>query len=72
MSDRIGALWVKESKNGQKFMSGNIEIDGQKIDVVVFKNDKGDNPKRPDYSILKSKPRQEEAPTRKFTGYVPF
>lgn len=60
-NNRIGALWIKEGRKG-KFMSGNVEIDGVKVDIVVFKNDKGDNPKRPDYSILKSEPRGESKP----------
>jgi len=47
----IGALWLKEGKSG-KFMAGNIEVNGEEIGVMVFKNDKGDNPKRPDYRIM--------------------
>ena len=59
MADSIGALWEKtSSKTGDKFMSGNIEVNGQKIDVIVFKNDKGDNDKKPDWKILRSQPRQ--------------
>jgi hypothetical protein len=48
---RIGGLWIKESKNGQKFMSGNIEIGKSKLNISVFKNDKSENPNRPAYSI---------------------
>jgi hypothetical protein len=71
MSDQeknIGGLWLKESnKTGKKYMSGNIEIDGRKIKVVVFKNTKKDqsNPadeKKPDYRIFESKPMQQQAP----------
>jgi uncharacterized protein (DUF736 family) len=59
MADSMGALWEKtSSKTGDKFMSGNIEVNGQKIDIVVFKNDKGDNEKKPDWKILRSQPRQ--------------
>lgn len=50
MASRIGGLWLKQGRQG-KFMSGEIEINGKKIQIVVFKNDKGDNPKRPDYTI---------------------
>jgi hypothetical protein len=64
----IGGLWLKESnKTGKKYMSGNIEIDGRKIKIVVFKNTKKDanNPadeKKPDYRIFESKPMQQQAP----------
>ena len=54
----IGALWVKEGKKG-KFFSGNVEIDGQKVDIVIFKNTyKEEGSRQPDYKILKSQPRQ--------------
>jgi hypothetical protein len=56
--DAIGALWEKKDKNGKTFYSGQIEISqSQKINVVCFQNDKGDNPKKPDYKIFKSEPR---------------
>ena len=42
-------------------MTGTIELNGQKTEVVVFPNDKGDNPARPDYRILLSKPRDQQA-----------
>lgn len=47
---KVGALWLREGQKG-KFMAGEIEIGDKKISVMVFKNDKGDNPKRPDYTI---------------------
>lgn len=59
----IGALWLNESKSGTKYMSGVIEVDGQKIKVVVFRNkykEEGDN--KPDYRILKSEEQQQSAP----------
>jgi hypothetical protein len=58
MADSIGALWVKTSAKGVDFMSGNIEINGQNIELVVFKNDKGENEKRPDWKVYRSQPRQ--------------
>lgn len=55
----IGALWEKSGPRGT-YMTGTLELtEGEKIQVVVFKNDKGDNPKRPDWSILKSKPKAD-------------
>ena len=52
---KCGALWLKEGAKG-KFLSGEIDLseigeDVKTLDVLVFKNDKGDNPKRPDYTI---------------------
>lgn len=61
--NEIGALWTKESKNGNKFMSGTIEIDGQKKEVVVFKNTyKKEGEKTPDFRIYQSEPRNEPKP----------
>jgi hypothetical protein len=77
VTESIGGLWLKDGKKG-KFMSGQISLpDGKKLDIVVFKNDKGDNPKRPDYRIYPSEKRDEapktEPPhTGDFTDDVPF
>jgi len=49
---RIGALWIRDGAKG-KFMSGEIEAEnGEVISVLIFKNNKGDNPKRPDYQVF--------------------
>jgi uncharacterized protein (DUF736 family) len=56
----IGALWLKESKSGTKFFSGNIEIDGKKIAIVIFRNTKKpEGSKQPDYRILESVPMEK-------------
>lgn len=54
--ESIGGLWIKQGKS-QKFLSGSIKLDGKEYQIIVFKNDKGDNPKRPDYRIFPSQPR---------------
>lgn len=36
--DKIGALWQRESRGGAEYMSGEIEVGGQKLRVTVFKN----------------------------------
>lgn len=59
MEKPIGALWIKTSSKGTEFLIGNVEIDGLKTEIVVFKNDKGENEKRPDYKIYKSRPKDE-------------
>lgn len=61
MNKYIGAAWVKEGRNG-KFMSGNIEIDGQKVNFLMFKNDrKRPDRKDPDYQFVLAE-RQESKP----------
>jgi len=43
-------VWMKKDKNGKTFLSFKTERDikdGESINL--FKNDKGDNPARPDY-----------------------
>lgn len=57
--EKLGALWVKTGKNG-KFMSGVVEIDGVKTNIVVFKNDHKENEKHPDYKIYLSEGRKEQ------------
>ncbi len=58
-NDSIGALWIKE-KNNKKYMSGVIEINGEKINIVVFKNSYKKENKHPDYRILRSRPQSEQ------------
>ena len=50
-SQYIGALWAKES-GGNKFLSGEVEVDGQKVRIVVFKNNRKEKETHPDYNIL--------------------
>lgn len=54
--NELGALWEKESPKG-KYFTGTIA--GQR--VVVFRNDNKRNDKAPDWRVLKSQPRQQEA-----------
>jgi len=58
-NDQIGAMWIKEGQRG-KYMSGVIEINGEKINIVVFKNGYKKEDKHPDYRILKSRPKSEQ------------
>ena len=46
----IAAIWVKETKTGDKYLSFKADRDiraGENLSL--FKNDKGDNPLRPDF-----------------------
>ena len=52
----VGGGWIKTSKNGDKYMSLSIEIDGKK-QFVMFKNKhKQEGSNHPDYVILPSTP----------------
>jgi uncharacterized protein (DUF736 family) len=56
MSDwtKLGAFWKKTSGSGKKFLAGEIEIDKVKTKITCWPNQKGDNPKRPDFIIYLS------------------
>lgn len=58
-SKEYGALWSKKSSKGMDFMSGTLEFDGKKIEVVAFLNSNKKNPKEPDWRIYESKPREQ-------------
>jgi hypothetical protein len=50
---KIGSFW--KSDKGKTVLSGKAEREGFTIPpgakLLVFKNDKGDNPKRPDFTL---------------------
>ena len=49
---KIGSLWLKTSKDGKtKYMQGNIDLYGAKINISIFKNTKKEKDKQPDYYI---------------------
>lgn len=53
----IGALWVRVSQSGQRYMTGKIDGVG---DVVVFEN-KQKSGKQPDWRVLKRQPRDGQS-----------
>lgn len=53
----IGALWERQSSKGSTYLTGFVEIDGKKHELVLFRNNKDGNEKRPDYHIYPSEPR---------------
>jgi len=59
MNDKkdIGALWLRMAKSGSEYMSGAIEIEGKKYQIVAFKNTYKKTEKQPDYRIFPSVPR---------------
>lgn len=58
-NESIGALWIGEGKTG-KFMSGEIELDGKKTRIIVFKNNYKKEDKHPDYRIYLAKEKTED------------
>lgn len=57
MAIKLGALWDKESKTGNSFMSGSITIKGVETKIACFRNkykEEGDN--KPDWVIQESEP----------------
>jgi uncharacterized protein (DUF736 family) len=55
MEESCGAIWKRKSAKGNEFLS--IKI-GDK-EYIAFTNDKGDNPKRPDFKVYPSTPRDD-------------
>ena len=54
--NELGVLWEKSGRNGPWF-SGSLEIDGQKVPIVVFRNGNKRSEKAPDWRILKAQKR---------------
>ncbi len=54
MTRKIGALWLRQTQDGMKYFSGVIQDLSGDIGIAVFKNDKKENDKQPDYSIVLS------------------
>ena len=61
MSRKIGALWIKQSQDGRTYLSGVIQDLSGDINIAVFKNDKKEADKQPDYNIVLSE-RSKPAP----------
>lgn len=70
-----GGLWVRKDRNGKTYLSGEIEINGEKTSIVVFKNERHQEGERtPQYRIypkLNREQRSEEPAAAEDTG-VPF
>ena len=51
----LGALWLRKSSKGNDYFSGTLELDGQKIEIVVFSANKKSE-RQPDWRIYRSEP----------------
>lgn len=65
MSRKIGALWIKQSQDGRNYLSGVIQDLSGDINIAVFKNDKKEADKQPDYNIVLS---EKPKPTPQVEG----
>lgn len=54
-NNRIGAIWA--SKYGG--YTGKLEIDGKKIDIIVFENKNKKSEKSPDFDICIRQPKEQ-------------
>ncbi len=61
---KIGALWLRKSKDGLSFLSGVVQDMRGDINIAVFKNDRKEKDNQPDYNIVLSEPREEKRPAR--------
>ena len=52
MENNSIGLWEKTSQKGNKYYSGKAEINGKQYVINLFKVDKSENSKRPDYNII--------------------
>lgn len=52
----IGGLYISESRSGLKYLSGFINVNGERIRIVAFKNKEKFSETTPDYSIMVSEP----------------
>jgi uncharacterized protein (DUF736 family) len=59
--DKIGALWVRKNDKGEQAISGQLELNGERLDIVVFKNTYKTEDKHPTYVIYKSRPKTAAA-----------
>lgn len=60
MSRKIGALWLKETKDGKKYFSGVLEDLRGEIRIAIFKNERKEKENQPDYQIIVSEERREQ------------
>jgi hypothetical protein len=50
--ERIGALWNGKAKFDAGYWSGDIQIDGKKVKIAIFKNKNWRKKDDPDYGIF--------------------
>jgi hypothetical protein len=63
-----GAVWLRESKKGTKYLRGTIEINGQQHRIQLHKNGFKKTDKHPDYKISLEIPDEEQEEPRTWSG----
>lgn len=55
--NKVGAFWIKTKEDGRSYLSGNIEINGESVPCLIFKNDyqEGNTPHFHIYSVDQTK-----------------
>lgn len=61
MSKPKAAFWIKETKTGKEYLSGNVEIDGVKTYVNLFRNEKATG-NQPVWRTIDDKPEETRQP----------
>ena len=54
---KFGSLWEHTNQNGDIFFSGELFVDGKKVDIVVFRRREKINDREPDWDILVARPK---------------
>jgi len=50
---RVGGMWIKQSKSGNKYISISLNLEKDKvINLVAFQNTRKKNKKYPDYEVF--------------------
>lgn len=56
----IGAAWVKETSDGKKYFSCQIQVPGMTLNFAIFKNEKKEKDNQPDYNIIWSPQKKDK------------
>lgn len=68
-NNKIGALWGPNQYGG---FTGVIEVDGKKIDVILFANKNKKNNKQPDFDICHRRPKGDDSEKTVERDDIPF
>lgn len=62
----IGALWPKFDKLGKEYFTGHIEIDGKKVNIVVFENTFRRKDSHPTMVIRQDRVKETKRPAKQY------
>lgn len=66
---QIGACWIKQTQDGQSYLSCQIQVPLLTINFALFKAKEKKSANSPDYNIIWSVPRKK---TEAVSSYSPF